>query len=209
MEAIYNSVIKSASAVKKLGSRSEEIELIVQTITHISTQTNLLSLNAAIEAARAGENGRGFAVVANEVRKLATQSEESATKIAVLINEIHHETYQAVQSMEEGTVEVKEGLIVMKEAGSLFHIILDDLQQIADEVQGLSAISEEMAASSEEVTASSNETAYITKTTTANMQQSSDAVEKQLDSIEEIYSSTNDLNIVSKQLSDLIQKFKA
>ncbi|QGQ97912.1 methyl-accepting chemotaxis protein [Paenibacillus psychroresistens] len=209
MESIYNSVIKAASAVKKLGNRSEEIELIVQTITHISTQTNLLSLNAAIEAARAGEHGRGFAVVANEVRKLATQSEESATKIAVLINEIHRETNQAVQSMEEGTVEVKDGLIVVEEAGNLFQKIMDDLQQVAGEVQELSAISEEMAASSEEVTASSNETAYITKTTTNSMQQSSDAVEKQLESIEEIYSSTNDLNKVSKQLSDLIQKFKA
>ena len=84
MDQIEETVERSATVVAKLGTMSQEIGHIVETISDIAGQTNLLALNAAIEAARAGESGRGFSVVAEEVRKLAEQSDQAAQQIATL-----------------------------------------------------------------------------------------------------------------------------
>ena len=101
MTLITESVKNTASAIQVLESRSQEIGDILNIISGISSQTNLLALNASIEAARVGEEGRGFAVVAGEVRKLAEQSEQSTSQIAVLIEEIQTEIKQAVRAMEK------------------------------------------------------------------------------------------------------------
>ena len=109
MTAIEKSVDLVASTISKLNERSQEIVQIVDAISTIAGQTNLLALNAAIEAARAGEQGRGFAVVADEVRKLAEQSQEAAKQIAALITMIKEDTKEAVSAMDTGVQEVKTG----------------------------------------------------------------------------------------------------
>ncbi|MCI6752956.1 MAG: methyl-accepting chemotaxis protein, partial [Selenomonas bovis] len=100
MHSIADTVEQSSAVIEKLGERSKEIGAIIDTISGIAEQTNLLALNAAIEAARAGEHGRGFSVVAEEVRKLAEESQEAATKISDLIAAIQKETGAAVSAME-------------------------------------------------------------------------------------------------------------
>ena len=120
MSAINLSVKNSAEIIEKLQQRSGEIGQIVQVITEIASQTNLLSLNASIEAARAGEEGRGFAVVANEVKKLSEQSKKSADQIIQLIHYIQEEMIVAVETISEGERNVAIGIDVVKETGSLF-----------------------------------------------------------------------------------------
>lgn len=110
MNSIHQLVKESDEMVKSLYERSKEIGKILDVISEIADQTNLLALNAAIEAARAGEHGKGFAVVADEVRKLAEQSQASAKQIADIITKIQSDTEISVRSMEEVTKNVENGL---------------------------------------------------------------------------------------------------
>ena len=115
---VQQSIETLAASVALLGRRSDEIGKIVDVITSIADQTNLLSLNAAIEAARAGESGRGFAVVAEEVRKLAEGSGKAAEQIGELIKEVQHETNKAVRLMEIGQREMAMGTEVVGRTGA-------------------------------------------------------------------------------------------
>lgn len=126
MKNITEQVSVSAQVVGNLGKRSDEIGQIVETISGIAAQTNLLALNAAIEAARAGEQGRGFAVVADEVRKLAEQSAEAAANISKLIITIQQDTNSAVESIENGNRGVKDGMESVMATGEAFRIIETD-----------------------------------------------------------------------------------
>ena len=117
METIRTKVGFSASKVEEMGTRSEEIGAIVETIEDIASQTNLLALNAAIEAARAGEQGKGFAVVADEVRKLAERSSLATKEIAGLIKGIQKTVREAVSAMKESASEVESGVLRANSAG--------------------------------------------------------------------------------------------
>lgn len=136
-----------------LGNQSKEIGQIVNTISDIAGQTNLLALNAAIEAARAGEQGKGFAVVADEVRKLAEQSQMAAKQIADLIAQIQSQPNSAVQAMNEGSAEVKIGTEVVDTAGHTFTDIIS--RDTAAQAETVSAVTEEQSAAMDEITTSS------------------------------------------------------
>jgi twitching motility protein PilJ len=129
MERIRENVQASARKIKRLGERSMEISTIVNTINHISAQTDMLALNAAIEAARAGEHGRGFTVVAEEVRKLAERAAAATQEIEKLVASIQAETNESVTAMELQTSQVEDGSKIVATAGtSLAHISQASLQ---------------------------------------------------------------------------------
>jgi twitching motility protein PilJ len=137
MNAIRREVSNISKGVKSLSDRSLEIQEIVDTISGIAAQTNLLSLNAAIEASGAGEAGARFAIVADEVRKLAEDSAKSTQRVASLIKGIQTEIQGLVVGIEDGTKEVEQGYRIAAQAG-------ERLEQISSLAQQSAAFAEEI-----------------------------------------------------------------
>lgn len=123
MDVISEKMKKSNEVVKALGSQSEKVGSIVDTIFDISQQTNLLALNAAIEAAHAGEAGKGFAVVAEEVRKLAEESTKAAQNISSMIASIRGEINEVITAIEENDAEVATGTDVVKKQARCLRVL--------------------------------------------------------------------------------------
>lgn len=208
MSQIEQTVNTSAQVVEKLGERSKEIGQIVGTISGIAGQTNLLALNAAIEAARAGEQGRGFAVVADEVRKLAEQSEEAAKKIAHLIGDIQVDTNKAVDSMKQGTQEVKTGAGLVNAAGASFREIADLVTEVSDQIKQISAAIHEMAIGSQKIVESVHTIDALSKKSAGEAQSVSASTEEQLASMEEIAESSKALASLAQELQHAVAKFR-
>jgi methyl-accepting chemotaxis protein len=208
MEHTERTVNKSAELVGKLGERSQEIGQIVEAIAGIAGQTNLLALNAAIEAARAGEQGRGFAVVAEEVRKLAEQSQEAAQKISDLISEIQSDTDKAVDSMNEGTREVKIGTESVAAAGQAFKEITTLVAEVSEQVKEISAAMQEMAAGSRQIATSVAEIDGHSKTAAGHAQTVSAATEEQSASMQEVASASQGLARLAEELRIAVSHFK-
>ncbi|WP_425059964.1 hypothetical protein SCACP_05980 [Sporomusa carbonis] len=208
MATIDSAVARTAEVIAKLGERSREIGAIVDTIAGIAGQTNLLALNAAIEAARAGEQGRGFAVVAEEVRQLAEQSQAAAKEIASLIREVQGDTDKAVDTMDDGTREVKAGIEVVKHAGQSFQDIVTLVKQVSDEIRDISSAIQQMAAGSQNIVASIRDIDQISKQTTGLAQTVSAATEEQTASVQEIAASSQSLVKMAEGLKNAVSKFE-
>jgi len=205
---IERTVTGSADVVMNLGDRSREIGQIVDTISGIAAQTNLLALNAAIEAARAGEQGRGFAVVADEVRKLAEQSQEASKQIALLINEIQQDTQNAVIAMNEGTHQVKLGTEVAETAGQAFIEITTLVNQVASQVGEISEEIQQMALGSQRIVSSVADIYETSRDISGQTQTVSAATEEQSASVEEIATSSQVLASMADELHQSLKKFK-
>jgi len=134
IEKVSDRVNETSRTVGSLGSRSEQIGEIINTIEDIADQTNLLALNAAIEAARAGEQGRGFAVVADEVRALAERTTKATREIADMIKAIQTETRDAVVSMQEGVMQVERGAEEAAKSGSSLESIVGRIHEVTEQV---------------------------------------------------------------------------
>ncbi|MFC9541113.1 methyl-accepting chemotaxis protein [Lysinibacillus sp. NPDC056959] len=208
MQSIHVSVTDSNTKIQSLHERSQQITSILDVITSIADQTNLLALNAAIEAARAGEHGKGFAVVADEVRKLAEQSQKSAQQIFELIHGIQLETEQSVNIMAKVTEDVQNGLHVSDEAITKFQVIMSSMEAITPKMEEVSSASEQMSASVQEVTAVTEDLAFSAKGNAAASEDVAASTEEQLASMEEINASAQALAHMADELKQLISQFK-
>ena len=194
MNRIAEVVKKSAETVQELGKSSDQIGEIVQVIDDIADQTNLLALNAAIEAARAGEQGRGFAVVADEVRKLAERTTKATKEIATMIKQIQKDTSGAVESMQQGTVEVEAGKALAEKAGSSLQEIIHGAEQVVDIVTQVAAASEEQSSAAEQIS--------------KNIESISSVTQQSASGIQQIAHASEDLNRLTLNLQELIAQFK-
>lgn len=124
----------ASGGVEALGKQSLLISSIIQTISSIAQQTNLLALNAAIEAARAGEQGRGFAVVADEVRQLAGRTSTATEEIASVVLENQKLVDQTVAEMANSKSQAEEGLELATQAGQVIVEIQDGAKRVVEAV---------------------------------------------------------------------------
>ena len=208
MDQIEETVERSAAVVAKLGTMSQEIGHIVETISDIAGQTNLLALNAAIEAARAGESGRGFSVVAEEVRKLAEQSDQAAQQIATLIGGIQAETENAVAVMAAGTREVRTGAEVVRTAGRSFQEINELVAAVSDQVRAISESFGSLAEGNTQILQAMHDLKSIGETASQQTQNVSAATEEQSAAMQEIASAGHELTRYAEELQQAVNLFK-
>ncbi|MCY8180786.1 methyl-accepting chemotaxis protein [Bacillus paralicheniformis] len=208
MKSINETVVSLSEAFKHLTERSNEIGNITEVITSIAEQTNLLALNAAIEAARAGEQGKGFAVVADEVRKLAEQSARSAEQITRLITIIQNDTKQTMNSVISATGEVKEGLVVVHEAGGAFQKIENSITEVVTQINDVTNLVKNLTAGASEIETAISGVKEVAETAAGGTQTVSAATQEQLASMEEIAAASQILAQNAEELQHLIQKFK-
>ncbi|MBP1908949.1 methyl-accepting chemotaxis protein, partial [Methanolobus bombayensis] len=208
MNSIKSAVGESSDVINDLDEKSNQIGQIVNLITNIADQTNLLALNAAIEAARAGEHGRGFAVVADEVRKLAEDSGNAAKQIAELITQMQSGTMNAVSSMKRGAEEVDTGAASLENSVVAIGEVVEAGNTIVNMVQDIAAAAEEQAASIEEVTSSVEEVSAISEQSAAGSEQASASVQEQTASMQELSRSAQELSDVAANMQLVVSKFK-
>lgn len=174
MQTINQAVNAALSTVNVLQTNTTQINVLLESITDIAKQTNLLSLNASIESARAGENGKGFSVVASEVGKLAQQSSQTAKDIRNITEVIAQNSADAVEKVSEGEKAVTAGNIALTKVGDYFtdvekainetfdlldtennmiKNILEQFMQVQERIENIASISEEHSASNQEILA--------------------------------------------------------
>jgi methyl-accepting chemotaxis protein len=208
MQSVRSSSLEATEAIRTLGERSVEITGIVETITGIAEQTNLLALNAAIEAARAGEQGRGFAVVADEVRKLAEESQGAAANIATLIEEIKRETDRAVSVVEDGSHLTESGARVVDDAREAFLGLGASVDEMNTRIEGINAGIEQVADFSRRMEEDMAEVAVVAEQSSTSSQQVSATTQQTSASAQQIAVSARALSDTAAALEQLVGRFK-
>lgn len=184
----------AAKQVQTVSEQSSDIEKIIEVIRAIAEQTNLLALNAAIEAARAGEHGRGFAVVADEVRSLASRTQESTREISNMIGNLQEGSTSAAQVMEASRKLAQETVEQTKSSELALESIRREVMSITDMNTQIAGAAEEQSRVAEEVNQNINRINDATLASSAGSDQ--------------VAASSRDLAKMAEQLSQKVSYFK-
>jgi len=202
------SITKIEKAITDLDKRAQSIGVILNTISEIAEQTNLLALNAAIEAARAGEAGRGFAVVADEIRKLAEQSGKSTDEISRIILDIQTESNNTVQVMAEVKKQTNEQTVAVKDVSSTFENISQSISTITNKIEDINKYVEEMTKDGNEIVSVIENISAVSEETAASSEEVTASMEQTASAVEEVARAAEELNLLADKLSAEIQQFK-
>ena len=176
MNEIREKIQETSKRIKRLGESSQEIGEIVDLISDITEQTNVLALNAAIQAASAGAAGRGFTVVAEEVQRLAERSAEATKQIGAIVKTIQTDTQDAVGAMEFATRDVVEGAQLSDSAGQALSEISQISLETARLIEEISKESGVQAKSATQIAGAMREILAITEQTTTGTQKTAASV---------------------------------
>lgn len=194
MEQIHESTGECKVIINTLGEESKEIIGIVQTITGISSQTNILALNASIEAARAGEQGRGFAVVAEEIQKLSEQTKTAVENIGSIVREVVKNTEHAVAAMEKNAVHAQNGMDSIRRANESATLITSSNAELAGQIHEIDKTAQIIRGNSDEV---SN-----------RMKQISDNTQKNCNAVEQVSAATEENRTGTESLAEIVEQIK-
>jgi methyl-accepting chemotaxis protein len=179
--------------MQELGTQAESIGGVMNVISDIADQTNLLALNAAIEAARAGEAGRGFAVVADEVRKLAEKTMSATQEVGANITGIQHSARTNIDEVNTAAKAITEATNLSNTSGQALNEIVALATGTSSVVTSIATAAEQQSATSEEINHSIEEISRIVAETSDGMVQAASAVQ-------ELSSMAQELNRVMKEL---------
>lgn len=187
-------VEQAAAVIGKLEQDSVEIGGVLDVIRNIAEQTNLLALNAAIEAARAGEQGRGFAVVADEVRTLASRTQQSTQEIQEMIERLQTASKEAVKAMDETNSQARKGTDFAIKTGEVLESITSAINQISDMNTQIASAAEEQSVVAEEIN--------------RNVVGINQIGEKTANGAQQTASASEGLNSLAGQLQRIVGQFK-
>jgi methyl-accepting chemotaxis protein len=208
MQGVQESSTEVTGAIRELAVRSGEIVGIVETISGIAAQTNLLALNAAIEAARAGEQGRGFAVVADEVRQLAEGSRQAAESIAILISQIQAETSRVVDVVEAGAERTAAGTEIVEQTREAFSRIETAVTDVTTRIEEIAGAAAEISEGTARIQIDVIEVAAVAEQSSAAAEQVSASTQQTTASTQEIAASAQELADTAQRLNELVGSFR-
>jgi len=177
VEELDLEIQNTSSIINELKTDSDQIGQVLTVIENIAEQTNLLALNAAIEAARAGESGRGFSVVADEVRTLASRTQESTKQIQDVIVRLQSAAERSVKAMEISQKKADSSRDKANLAGSSLEQITEAATVINDMVHQIASATEEQTAATKEITENIHAVADVASQTAESVSQSAEASE--------------------------------
>lgn len=207
MEHLQQTSEALGTITTSLAERSSEVGQVIQLITNLSEQTDLLALNASIEAARAGEHGAGFAVVAEEVRQLAEQSNEAGRNVHQLIGDIQSQIESTVQTSQTSQEIVTNNLNLARGAGEAFETIYNEIARVTEEMKRATSSLQTLSGETSRLLDTTEQSEQLSERSSHFVQQIAAASEEQYASIHEISGAIDTLTQMATELEQLTSHF--